>query len=145
MYSSLEPDQKLTLTQATMRIVDDWGLTGHGVIDILALGEKFKTRHLAAFQKNKPFPDENAVWERVDHILNIAQALRTTYPANPSVGAQWMRQSHKRFRGRAPLQVILEDSSNGLCRIRMELDCTYAWEKTGSIKGDGSDRSVSAG
>ncbi|MGV6851859.1 MAG: hypothetical protein ACWA5R_06735 [bacterium] len=136
----LTEQQKKHQTQMTMHVLNEWGMTGHGVLDILAMGDLCKLRHLAAFTKGTPFPEDQNVWRRVDHILSIAEALKTMYPAHPSMGPQWMRQPHKRFRGKVPLQVILDDHSNGLNRIRMELDCTYAWEQTGSLKGDGSDR-----
>jgi hypothetical protein len=69
--------------------------------------------------------------ERVEHLLGIATALRTTFPHNSRMDAQWMRRTNRYFRRRSPLATIFEDGIEGLIRVRSHLDCAYAWTLTG--------------
>jgi len=45
-----------------------------------------------------------------------------------AMGQIWLRKSHRRFNRSSPLSVMLNDvSPNGLLKIRMEVDCNYAY------------------
>ena len=127
-FSAMTNEECVMLTRMIMSILDSWGLTGQAQMDILNLPKGIPVRALRRYRENTPFPDDAAVYERVDHIVGIYDALRTTYPHNPPMGVLWMKQSNTRFQDQSPLQVIVEGGLQGLLRVRTHLDCTYDWQ-----------------
>ena len=129
------PEQKLLRTQKVMNALDDWGLTGEQILVMLDFPKTERSRHLAKYRKDTPFPDDEKVTSRVIYLLGIIDALRTTYPRNLQMGARWMAAPHVRLQNRCPLQAMLEDGENGVVAVLSELDCAYAWELSGSKVG----------
>ena len=115
-----------------MNALDEWGLSGEQMLAMLDLPETERSRHLAKYRKDTPFPDDEKVICRVKFLLGIIDALRTTYPRNLQMGARWMAKPHVRLNNRCPLQAMLEDGEVGVVAVLSELDCAYAWELTGS-------------
>ena len=129
------PEQKLLRTQKVMNALDEWGLTGEQILVVLDFPKTERSRHLAKYRKDTPFPDDEKVTSRVIYLLGIIDALRTTYPRNVQMGARWMAAPHVRLQNRCPLQAMLEDGENGVVAVLSELDCAYAWELSGSKVG----------
>ncbi len=119
--------ERCALARGVMNILDQWGLNSEQTIAILNLPEKTPNRMLRRYRNNTPLPDTDEVNERIEHILGIADALRTTYPHNPSMGLIWIKQRNKRFRSRTPVSVMVEDGLDGIVAIRSHLDCTFDW------------------
>ena len=83
-------DECVELTRSVMGILDSWGLKASALMSILSLPKGVPTRALRRYRENTPFPNDGAVYERLDHIIGIADALRTTYPHNPPMGVLWL-------------------------------------------------------
>lgn len=132
---TLTEEQRLAATLKIMTAVDDWGLSGAQILAILDMPEGQRTRHLQQFRKDTPLPDVEQVNKRIVRLLGIIDALRTTYPRNLQMGARWMKMPHRRFKKRSPLLTMLEDGETGVIAVLAELDCTYAWELSGSVRG----------
>lgn len=130
--ASLSLEQQIMRTQKVMSALDDWGLSGEQILAMLDLPEAERSRHLAKYRKDTPFPDDEKVACRVKFLLGIIDALRTTYPRNLQMGARWMAEPHVRLNNRCPLQAMLEDGEVGVIAVLSELDCAYAWELSGS-------------
>ena len=128
----LTDDERLLLTRDTMHLLDDWGLQTREMMAVLDMPETVKVRSFGRFRDDTPFPDEPQVIKRIHYLLRIADALRTTYPTNPQMRNRWMRQANRRFGRRTPLATILEGGESGLIAVLAQLDCTYAWDLTGS-------------
>ncbi len=128
--SDAKTDARMALTRTTMNVLDSWRLETEQMRAVLDMPESVRARAFHRFRDDTPFPDEPQVLRRVDYVLRIADALRTTYPRNPEMGARWIRQRNRRL-GRSPLTVMLEGES-GLVSVLLELDCTFAWDRTGS-------------
>jgi hypothetical protein len=120
-------EERVALARAIMAILDKWGLSAAEQVKILNLPEKTPTRMLRRFRDDTPFPDTEEVNERLEHIIGIADALRTSYPHNPSMGLIWMKQRNKRFQRRAPVMVMVEDGMDGIISVRSHLDCAFDW------------------
>ena len=127
-YQNMSHDECVELAQSIMAILDGWGLNGKQLTFILALPKGIPTRALRRYREDTPFPQDAAVYERVEHIIGITEALRTTYPHNPAMGALWMKQSNKRFGGVSPLQKVVIEGLEGLSEVRSYLDCSYDWK-----------------
>jgi len=126
---SMTEDEQITLTISIMGILDGWGMSAAEIISLLALPDKTPTRALRRYRENTPFPVTAEVEERIDHILGITDALRTSYPHNPQMGKMWIRQRSKKLKNQIPLQIIIENGLEGIIEIRKHLDCSYDWHK----------------
>lgn len=135
IMKNLTEEQRLAITLKIMAAVDEWGLSGEQILAVLDMPEGQRTRHLQQFRKDTPLPDVEQVNNRIVRLLGIIDALRTTYPRNLQMGARWMKMPHRRFKERSPLHTMLEDGETGVIAVLAELDCTYAWELSGSIRG----------
>ncbi len=128
-YADYSIEELTFLTQGVMTYLDSWQLTTDEIITILGLQDLIKTRQLASFRSgNRVFPESPEVLIRVDHIIGIADGLRTTYPLSDQMRQIWLTKPHRRFQRNTPLSVMLSDATpNGLLKIRMEVDCNYAY------------------
>ena len=126
--NNMTNEQQIELTKAIMAIIDSWGMSSEQVISLLALPAKTPGRALRKYRDNTPFPETPEVYERLEHIIGIADALRTSYPHNPHMGKIWLTQSSKKFQNRVPLEVILNNGVAGLVEVRSHLDCSYDWD-----------------
>ena len=113
-----------------MRVLDEWEVTGKDIIQLLALPNNIRLRHLDRFRDGETFPKSKDTIERIEHIAGIADALRTSFPRNAHMGIVWMRTPHRRFQNKTPLTVLSEQGLNGLRMVRSELDCAYSWSET---------------
>ncbi len=124
----LSHDEKMVnLAANIMYVLDSWKLSGEEIIDILALPDSIKVRHLSQFRRDKAFPDLPEVNERIRHIIGITDALQTSYPTSPHMATFWLHNKSKRFKGKSPVQIIINRGLDGLIDIRKHLDCTYDW------------------
>ena len=126
--SALSPDESSALSRAVMRALDEWGLSSEDILRLLCLPESVRSRHLDRFRQGGAFPEDIGVFQRVEQVVGIAEALRTTYPRNAHMAAIWLNRPHRRFNRRTPVQAMVEDGLEGLIAIRSELDCGYAWD-----------------
>ena len=104
----MTPDEQVTLTVLIMEILDGWGLSSAEIISLLDLPDKTPTRALRRYRENTAFPVTAGLNERLEHILGITDALRTSYPHNPQMGKIWIRQRSKKLQNQIPLQIIVE-------------------------------------
>lgn len=129
---NLTPEQRRVMhTQQVMDVFQDWGLSSSEIIDLMSL-QGVSNRHLERFRRGEAFPESEDTNIRLKHLVGITEALRTTYPHNPKMGTIWMMTKQKRLQNQVPLQRIAEDGLAGLEAVRAYLDCTYAWDQTGS-------------
>lgn len=130
--AELSEEDRMDLTRAILDLLDGWDLSTSEMIGILDMPGSVKSRNFARFRDDEPFPSDPQVMKRISYLLRISDALRTTYPTNPHMRNRWMKQSHRRFRNRAPLNMIIQGGESGLVSVLCELDCTFAWDLTGS-------------
>ncbi len=124
--------QRMEVTRGVMGMLDSWNLSASDIISILDLPDSVRTRNVARFRDDTPFPDEPQVIKRIDYLLRISDALRTYFPRNPEMRSLWMKKANRHFRRKAPLAMMVEGGESGLISVLMHLDCTYAWDRTGS-------------
>lgn len=128
-YADYSTEELKFLSQGVMTYLDSWLLSAEQVVTILGLQDHIKTRQLQSFRTgDRVFPDSPEILIRVDHIIGIADGLRTTYPLSDQMRQIWLTKPHRRFQRNTPLSVMLNDATpNGLLKIRMEVDCNYAY------------------
>lgn len=124
---NLTNDEQISLTVRIMEILDGWGLSSAEIISLIALPSKTPTRALRRYRENTAFPISSELTERLEHIIGITDALRTSYPHNPNMGKMWIRQRSKKLNDKIPLQIIIDGGLEGIVEIRKHLDCSYDW------------------
>ncbi len=125
----LAQQEQVALTVRIMEILDGWGMSSAEIISLVALPEKTPLRALRRYRENTSFPISAELEERLEHIIGITDALRTSYPHNLQMGKIWIRQRSKKLNNQIPLQIILENGLEGIVEIRKHLDCSYDWHK----------------
>jgi len=113
-------------------MLDAWRLDNSQKITLLGLPDNTPKRSLSRYKDDTPLPDDAAVLERVEHLLGIADALRTSYPTNERMGTQWMNKPNRKLDQRSPISLLKEGTLGGLITIRSQLDCVFMWETMGS-------------
>jgi hypothetical protein len=121
---------RLAITRGVMNLFDSWGLHMDEMMSLLNINGK--ARHMAQYRHNRPFPDDPRVMKRIDYLVRINDALRTTYPTNPWMGKRWLRQRSRLFNQRSPLSMMMGDGEQGMIYVLCRLDCTFAWDQSGS-------------
>ena len=132
--NKLTQDAQLMQTKAVMSVLDSWNLGTEEMKTILGLPKDLRARNLQKFRTHQAFPEDPKIQRRIDYLLRIVGALRTTYPTNPGMGAQWLRKIHRRLEC-TPLSKMLEGDEAGLRAVLAELDCTFCWDLSGSKSG----------
>lgn len=128
---NLTLDEQTEISNMIISLLNGWGVSSTDQVTILAMPENIRPRAMRRYE-SLPFPDEPQIWERVEHLAGIADALRTMYPLYPQMSAIWMNKANNRFKNRTPLVSMLEDGLDGIIAVRAHLDCTFDWEVNGS-------------
>lgn len=128
--SQLTHDDRVELGRMVVNMLDDWGIKASDQVNLLALPAGTPTRMLRRYHEDTPLPDDPNVLKCVEHLLGIADALRTTFPRNANIGLLWLKQPCKRLRRRRPIDIMVEDGQSGLITVRTHLDCSFAWRES---------------
>jgi hypothetical protein len=125
--------ERVATARAIITLLDEWGVEARDQIRLLALAPDTKPRQLRRYCDNTPLPDDPQVQDRVEHLLGIAEALRTSYPHSRQAGAIWLNRVNYRFDDRTPLTAMLEDGMTAILAVRTHLDCAYDWHISSSV------------
>lgn len=128
----LDETSRVRLANEIMDLFDHWQVSLEDRILLLGLPGEIRKRHLYKFGEDMPLPDDEKVMARAEHLMGIADALRTYFPNSSHARSRWMRTTSKKFPKTPPIQIMLRDGVSGLIRIRSHLDCTFAWDMSGS-------------
>jgi len=128
-YKDYSKEDMQNLTQGIMSILDAWNISVDQALAVLGLTDEGKKRHIQGYRMGeRVFPETDELLTRIDHIIGISDALRTTFPFSDKMRLLWLRKPHRRFKKNTPLNVILtDDTPNGLLKVRMEVDCAYGY------------------
>ena len=128
--AELTQEDRVALGRMVTNMLDEWGIKASDQVNILALPDGTPSRMLRRYQDDTPLPNDPDVLKRVEHLMGIADALRTTFPRNARIGLLWLKQPCKRLRRRRPLDIMVEDGLSGLITVRTHLDCSFAWQES---------------
>jgi hypothetical protein len=126
--TQINEENRIELARIVMELLDNWGLSNAEKHNILDFPDSSRIRSMGQYANGKPLPDNSNVLERVEHLVGIADALRTSYPLNERMPAFWLNKTNKRFGNRTPMNCMLEDGLDGIVSVRIHLDCAYDWE-----------------
>jgi len=127
----MSEEERLQLARGILGMLDEWGVSAKDQLVLLGL-TNMKPREVVRLRESRPLPNEPEVMQRVEHLISIADALRTTYPFSKRMGKLWMHKPHRKFRQRSPVTTMVEDGIVGIISVRSYLDCSYSWDMSGS-------------
>ncbi len=130
--SEITIEERQSMTRKVMSLLEGWNLSAQDMIRLLQLPDSVKARNISRFREEEAFPADAVVDRRVAYLLRIEQALQTYFPRNPEMRDLWVKRGNKQFGKRAPIAVMVEDGESGLISVLSHLDCTFAWDLTGS-------------
>ena len=129
-YKTMPIEKRLALSKIVFNVLRDWGISEADQVNLLGFPKTTKPRALQRYSNDTPLPNDEQITERVTHILEIAEALRTTYPRNYGMAKKWLKAPHRRFNKCTPIEIMLAEGVSGLIAVRADLDCAYAWSLT---------------
>ena len=103
---------RLRMANQVMEQFGLWHVPLDAQLVLLALPDTIKKRHLYKFGEDEPLPDDVNVMERAEHILGIADALRTYFPNSAHARSQFIRSNSKKFPKATPLQIMINDGGD---------------------------------
>ena len=95
MISDLNKSEKGVLSSMIIKLLDSWEVDSADKIKLLSLPDNTPTRSIRKYRNCTPFPENDVLLEKIEHLIGIADALRTTYPRNMHMGPQWMNKPHQ--------------------------------------------------
>ena len=122
-------EQKIEFTKSIMAMLDNWGVSHENKILLLDLPPEIRTRAVRRFYIDKPLPETGEVLQRLDHLLVIADAIRTSFPLNGQMAAFWLNKKNNRFDDMTPLDFMLQGGTENVIAIRAHLDCAWDWKQ----------------
>jgi hypothetical protein len=128
----LSEEDRVALSRLVVELLDRWGVDGSDQITLLGLPAETKARALRRYYENTALPNTPDVNERIDHLLGIADALRTSNPCSATADVMWLHAINHRFDDRTPLDAMVQDGLGGMMAVRTHLDCAYDWHMSGS-------------
>ncbi len=126
MARDLNQEDRVNLSRLMIQVFDDWDINNEVQLALLGMPEGSSSKELRRLQGGKPFPEDQEMLDRAEHLLAIADCLRTAYPRSGNMAAYWLHQNNRHFGRRPPLAVMLE-GMDGLRQVRGHLDCTQNW------------------
>lgn len=127
MASELNLEDRIRMTRAVMIMFDDWGIDAACQVNLLGMPDDAKPRIMDRYRKGTPLPDDAQTMLRIEHLVAIYDALRTSFPRNSGMGRHWLTSPNRHFNHHTPLHVMLSEGMGGLETVRGRLDCTMGW------------------
>lgn len=115
-----------------MALLSEWRMRGPDIQRILDLPSGMSLPILALQGDGEPLPELPQVMRRIAYLVRIEDALQTYFPRNPEMRTLWVRKGNRQFGKRTPLSLMVEEGERGLVLVLAHLDCTFAWDMTGS-------------
>ncbi|MEO1939812.1 DUF2384 domain-containing protein [Candidatus Thioglobus sp.] len=127
-FDQLDDTVKMNITHQLTQILEQWKLSDQDQIKLLGLPKSFKARHLYLYRRgDKSFDFNDILIKRAKMLLGIYESLGTTYPTNRDYAAIWLKRPVKKFKHKAPLELMLSGEV-GMKRVWYFLDCTQSWQ-----------------
>ncbi len=127
--AQITDQQKNQLTFRLMQVMENWKLEDRDQITLLGLTDSLKPRHLYLYRRgDKSFDFDQTSINRSEMIIGIYESLGTTYPTNREYASIWLKRSVKKFKQKAPLELMLSGET-GMKRVWHFLDCTQGWRE----------------
>ena len=125
-------EERVALSRHIVGLLTQWGVDDMDQVTLLGLPSDTKPRALHRYHENTALPNSPDINERLDHLLGITDALRTSNPRNAAAASIWLHSVNHRFDNRTPLDAMIQDGLGGLLAVRTHLDCAYDWNLSGS-------------
>jgi hypothetical protein len=114
---SLPAEEKAALTRKVLEVLQLWRVEPMAQCQLLGLPDKDAGRRFRRYRAGTPLPDNREVWTRVGLLLRIDNAASQLFPHSAFSANLWVTTPSKRFGGRTPLALMLEQGLEGIRRV----------------------------
>lgn len=115
-------DESIVLAKAVTRLFKHWGISQDSQCSLLGISLSSRKKLKSMAEGLVGIPTGRDSRERVGYLLAIHKALRLLYPKNPELLYGWITMRNKKFEGRTPLEVMIEDGYLGIAKVSRYLD-----------------------
>ncbi len=120
-------EQRLKLTKSVMNLLDEWQIGPREQVGLLGLNLRTKSRKLISYRRGTPLPEDEEILKRATDLVAIGNALAKIFPHSVHSANLWVTTRQVVFGNRAPLEIMLEENTNGIECILRALDNTGGW------------------
>ena len=129
--AGMSDEERLELTRGILNMLEEWEIDAKDQLTLLGMSD-VPAREVKRLRESRPLPDDPDVMQRIEHLICIADALRTTYPFSKRMGRMWMHKPNRKFRQRTPIATMVEEGMVGIISVRSYLDCSFSFDMSGS-------------
>lgn len=116
---SRDPKQVTALLRMTFRLFEIWRLGAHEQAILLGVRS---TSTIYRWRKHGAKQLRIETLERIAHLLAIHKRLRLLFYRNPDLGRNWVRTNNKEFKGKPPIDTMLQGRISDLELVRSYLE-----------------------
>ena len=116
---SRDPKQVGALLRMTFRLFEIWRLDAHQQAILLGVRS---TSTIYRWRKLGVKRIRIETLERIAHLLAIHKRLRLLFYRNPDLGRNWVRTNNKAFKGKPPIDTMLQGGMSDLELVRRYLE-----------------------
>ena len=124
---TLTPDERLRLTRTVFRILDAWQVPARWHAQLLGLSPHLPPRKFRRHRLGQPLPDEREVYQRVELLLKIDNAVQQLFPHSELSANLWVTTPRLKLGNHTPLQMMLEHGIEGMREIERGLYNLAVW------------------
>lgn len=110
-------EEHVELSRAVTRLLAAWGVPAAQQPHLLGLDPDRHRRELNRSRFGAALPDTGEVYARARLLLGIGAAVAQLYPHSTVAAEVWATTPQLRFGGLTPLQIMLEDGTEGMHRV----------------------------
>lgn len=117
-----DPKAFRDLARTVIALLRKWDLTDQQQLTLLG-GDPQDNSVLQKYEDGEwPRADSREVLQRVGHLLGIHSSLRYLFPLDEGLRFSWVRRHNQALGGSAPLDIMLQQGTEGIARVRAMLD-----------------------
>jgi hypothetical protein len=110
-------EEHVELSRTVTRLLASWGVPAAQQPQLLGLDAVRHRRELNRCRFGAALPDTGEVYARAQLLLAIGAAAAQLFPHSPVAAEVWVTTPQLRFGGLTPLQIMLEDGTEGMHRV----------------------------
>lgn len=110
-------DESKVIAIAITRLFNLWGISQESQCSLLGINLSSRNTLNLMGEGVIGIPAGRDSRDRVGNLLSIHKALRLLYPKNPELLSGWITRRNKKFDGRTPLEVMIEDGYLGVVKV----------------------------
>jgi len=116
-----ESHDRVAIAVMLMKLFDHWQLDAVEQLHLLGLSPSNRSA-LSRYRKGGALANNRDLLDRAGHLLGIHKSLRMLFPNDRKLAYAWMKTPNKAFKGKTPVEIVVEYGFESLLMVRAYLD-----------------------